>query len=111
MRLAVVGSRSFNNRELFLEEISLFNPQLIVTGDATGADEFARRYAEEHRIELKVHHANWKRYKRAAGHIRNEFIVQDADVILAFWDGVSPGTKNSIDWCRKLNKPCKVIMF
>lgn len=111
MKLAVVGSRLFNNQSLFIEEISVFNPELIITGDASGADQFAREYAQLNGIDLKVHAANWKKYKRAAGYIRNEFIIHDSDVVLAFWDGLSPGTKDSIGWARKFNKPCKLIMF
>ena len=48
--------------------------------------------------------ADWERYGRGAGMIRNKQIIADADVVIAFWDGASKGTKNSVELARKAKK-------
>ena len=35
--------------------------------------------------------------------------LEDADMVLAFWDGKSRGTKFVIDNCKKINKPIRII--
>lgn len=39
-----------------------------------------------------------------AAFARNEWIVEDADVVVAFWDGQSRGTKNSLEIAERLGK-------
>ncbi|MDQ6978134.1 MAG: DUF2493 domain-containing protein, partial [Ghiorsea sp.] len=64
-----------------------------------------------HGINIIEYKADWKQFGRAAGVIRNKTIVENAAHILAFWDGKSPGTQNSINYAKKLNKPLTVIIF
>jgi hypothetical protein len=110
MILAVIGSRTFNNYIQLKCELDLFkNITMIISGGAQGADTLAERYAKEHDIELRVYYPDWKTYGRKAGPLRNIDIVSAADYVVAFWDGVSPGTKSSIDIAKKLNKPYRII--
>jgi hypothetical protein len=48
---------------------------------------------------------------KAAGHIRNEDIIKNADEVLAFWDGMSRGTAGSIEWARQFKKPIIIIHY
>lgn len=54
---------------------------------------------------------DYKTYGRAAPIVRNKLIVSYADVVYAFWDGRSKGTKYVIDLCAKLGKVCNVFII
>ncbi|MDO4700541.1 MAG: hypothetical protein Q4A69_07655 [Moraxella sp.] len=54
---------------------------------------------------------NYQRHGRAAAFIRNRLIVDTADVLIAFWDGKSTGTKYTIDYAKKQQKQVYVCQF
>ena len=68
------------------------------------------RYAAEHGLCVEQFPAKWGTYHKGAGPIRNKQMVQSANVVVAFWDGKSTGTKNIIDCAKAENIPCTVIM-
>ena len=103
-KLAVVGSRGYNNYSELKKILDNFeNISIIISGGAKGPDTLTEIY-----IKLLP---DWEKYGKAAGMIRNRYIIGGADYIVAFWDGKSPGTKNSIDLAKKLIKPIKIIQF
>jgi hypothetical protein len=57
---------------------------------------------------LEVFYPDWDKYGKKAGPLRNELIIQSADLVLAFWDGTSRGTKSSIDFALKYKKELRV---
>lgn len=111
--IAVIGSRSFDNYPFLkntldnLRKSFLINE--IVSGGAKGADSLAEEYAREKLLRIKVFHPDWNKHGRAAGILRNAQIVKASDFIVAFWDGESPGTKNSLSEARKLKKHTLII--
>ena len=113
MKLAIVGSRDFNDYELMSEYIrSRFNlseVDAVVSGGAKGADSLAAKFAQEHDIELIVKKAEWDKYGRAAGPMRNKLIIQEADAVVAFPSAQSKGTLNSINLARKLGKRIEIL--
>jgi len=114
MNIAIVGSRDFTDKDLFwsvLEKYKLSRCDCIVSGGARGADSLARWYAHTKAIKLKEFLPDWKRYGRGAGFIRNKQIIEAADIVIAFWDGKSKGTKNSIDLAIKQKKELNIIRF
>ena len=115
MRLAIVGSRSFDNYDLLVEKIDrLFgdiNVHVVISGGAKGADSLAAKYAKDNWSNLIEYLPDWNKHGKSAGFIRNELIVKDCDWLLAFWDGESRGTKHSIDIARKLKKPTVIVYF
>lgn len=108
MKVAVIGSRKIKEIELskYLPE----NVTEIVSGGARGVDTLARFYAEEHGLKLTEFLPKYELYGRMAPLRRNMEIIEYADVVFAFWDGVSRGTKYVIDNCKKTNVPLRVIM-
>lgn len=106
MRVAVIGSRGLKVTDLerYLPE----ETTEIVSGGAKGIDSCAREYAVSHNIKLTEFLPEYNKYGRAAPLRRNITIIQNADLVLAFWDGVSRGTKYVIDNCNKMNIPVKV---
>lgn len=113
MKLAVIGSREFQDYVLLKSTLDpvLERIDVIVSGGARGADSLADRYAKENGISLCVMKPDWNKYGRAAGILRNKDIIENCDEAIAFWNGKSSGTKNSIDTCKKMGKRCKVVEF
>lgn len=113
MKLAIIGSRNFNDKVFFLEKvkdvISEYNITAIISGGAVGTDLLGKQYALDNQIEYIEFLPDWSKYNRAAGMVRNRDIVNNSDIVLAFWDGVSKGTKNSIDFAKKQNKILFVV--
>jgi len=120
MKLAVVGSRTFNDNILMLEYIhllkaayeTLFNREIeIISGGAKGADSLAEKAALVSKIPVKVFKPDWDKYGKKAGMIRNAEIVDACDMVLAFWDGISSGTYGTINLARTAKKPTFIVYF
>lgn len=113
MKVAVIGSRDFNDYEMLksklLEHVNEI--KCIISGGAKGADSFAEKFALEYNLPTKIYLPEWKLYGRSAGIIRNKEIVKESDQCFIFWDGESKGTKSVIDFCQNQNKPFQVFMF
>lgn len=106
MRVAVIGSRglSVDDLENYLPE----ETTEIVSGGARGVDTSAREHALRHGLKLTEHLPDYARYGRGAPLKRNITIIENADLVLAFWDGVSRGTRSVIDNCKKRGVPVEV---
>lgn len=118
MNIGVVGSRTFEDYDLLkrtLDRVRLMFHERdihIVSGGAQGADTLAEQYSNQVLgKQAKVFPADWKTYGRAAGFRRNQFIVDDSDMIIAFWDGCSRGTQNTMNRATKAGKPVLVVPF
>lgn len=107
MKVAVVGSRNLtiNNLGDYLPK----DTTEIVSGGARGIDRCAREYAKTHNIKLTEFLPQYEIYGRSAPLKRNLQIIRYADMVLAFWDGKSNGTRFVIENCKKENVPVKVF--
>lgn len=90
----------FDTLDLFMNECGV--PEVVIEGEAPGADSLGREWAESHGIEVLKFPADWTRHGRAAGPIRNrQMLVEgkpnwgvgfiDKDLL------ASRGTKNMHD--------------
>lgn len=109
MKVAVIGSRDFNDYEEVKQTLSTINITLLVSGGAKGADTLGERYAKEHNIETKIFLPDWEKHDKKAGFLRNTDIINEAELIIAFWDGQSKGTKDSIEKAFKSEKKLLII--
>jgi len=109
MKIAIIGSRNLGviDLENFLPE----NVTEIVSGGARGIDTCAREYALTHNIKLTEFLPDYNHYGRGAPLKRNLEIIAYADLVLAFWDGTSRGTKYVIDNCKKQGVPIRVFLY
>ena len=113
MKLAIVGSRTFDDWELFQIEVDSYREHLskpvttIVSGGAKGADRFARRYALLYDLELVEFLPDWDRFGKSAGFRRNRDIVDHCDALMCFFgpQGESRGASNSLHMAQKAGKP------
>ena len=109
MRVAVIGSRG-----LVVDDLGKYLPKEtteIVSGGARGIDTCAREYAQQHGLKLTEYLPEYSKYRRGAPLKRNITIIENADLVLAFWDGTSRGTKYVIDNCRKRNIPVEIHLL
>lgn len=113
MKLAIIGSREFQNYSIMIKELDPLKSKLtlVVSGGAKGADSLGEKWAKGNNIPTLIFPANWEKYGKRAGFIRNEDIIKNCDCCIAFWNGKSPGTKHSISLCEKYDKPYKIIYF
>lgn len=117
MNIVICGSRDFADYDQFKFELDAFfinmlhaDPNFgdeicIISGGARGADKMAERYCKEKGWleNFKEYLADWDTHGKKAGILRNLQMLEVADVVFAFWDGKSKGTKHMIDECEKRN--------
>lgn len=108
--ICINGSRTINDINLD----NFLNPQeigCIVSGGANGVDTLAEKWAKKHEIEFVCFPANWNKYGKKAGPMRNIDMINFSDKLISFWDGNSKGTLQAIEYCQKINKPYEVHLI
>lgn len=130
VKIAIVGSRNFNDYPLFKRIMNNYLADLkqIVSGGAKGADQLGEKWCLEFLNQAPIIiYPDWKnishpravikydrkgkKYDAMAGIRRNEAIVHQSDMVIAFWDGKSKGTRHVIKYARKQKKRVEVILF
>lgn len=112
--LAIIGSRDFSDYDFMRVNIkallgTLPHIQFIVSGGAKGADSLSERVAEDFCLSHRHIPAEWSKYGRAAGPLRNQKIIDEADVVAAFPLGESKGTQDGIRKTKMAGK--QVFVF
>lgn len=79
-----------------------FSLRTVLSGRAPGPDRHGEEWATHRGIDVELYPAEWKRQGKAAGLIRNCRMAQNADALVAVWDGKSPGTQHMISVARSL---------
>lgn len=74
----------------------------VIHGAARGIDSAAHNVCS-HLWPTTPYPAGWNKHGKAAGPIRNTLMANNADALIAIWDGQSKGTKHMIDTATKLN--------
>ena len=107
MRVIIAGSRDIKTVEPVYRAIKSSGYVIteIVSGGARGVDTLGELWGEIKNIPVKVFPADWDKYGRAAGPIRNQEMADYCDAAIFIWDGKSAGTKNCIECVSKLKKP------
>lgn len=115
-RVIIAGGRDFadytplsKTMDEYLSGIS--DDISIVCGQARGADTLGEQYAKEHGYDVHYFPAEWKRYGKAAGYIRNTEMAKNADALVGFWDGASLGTKHMIATAEQLHLDVHVVRY
>lgn len=117
MKVIVAGGRYFSDyalaeRALDLQLHDIPSQDLeIVSGGAAGADQCGEQYGSEWGLLVTVFPADWTTLGKSAGLIRNVAMAQYADVLVAFWDGQSRGTKHMIDTALKYGLEVHVYRY
>lgn len=113
MLVLVCGSRTLWARDWMvmyerLEKLPVGTT--IMHGDARGVDRKAESLAPGFGLNVRVYPADWEAHGKKAGHVRNdEMLNQNPDLVLAFWNGTSPGTGSMIEKAERRGIPVEVI--
>lgn len=108
-RVIIAGTRDFNDYDLLKKycdymlskKVESGEQITIISGGASGADALGEKYAKERGYSLRLFPAQWEKYGRQAGPMRNREMADNADALIAYWDGKSRGTKNMIEEAKK----------
>ena len=115
MKVIIAGSRDFSDYDLLKSKCDTFLKDIavseIVSGTADGADKLGERYALEKGYDLKKFPADWKKYGKKAGYLRNEEMASYADILIAFWDGLSKGTSLMISCAERKGLVIHTILY
>lgn len=115
MKVLVCGSRDFTDpfrASLAIDaRISELPPKTtVIHGAARGTDRIAAEAAERHGHTIQAFPADWKKHGKRAGIVRNLQMLDEApDLVIAFWDGKSPGTKHTTDEARRRGIPVEIL--
>lgn len=104
--LSIQYNLEFHSDTFIVPQYSIIE---VVSGDARGIDQFGIDWAVDNWIPYKTFPANWDKYGKSAGAIRNREMAEYADILFAFWDMKSPGTKHMISTMKLLNKSYFII--
>jgi len=101
LKVIVSGGRHYVDKTYVynvLDAIHMSNPiTLLIEGGAKGADGLANQWARDRNIQYHTEKANWAKYGRAAGPIRNnEMLMKKPNLVIAF-----PGGKGTLDMIRQ----------
>lgn len=117
-KIIIAGGRDFMDYNLLkektdkiLQEKKVTHKIVIISGCAQGADTLGLRYASENAFDVEEYPADWNKYGKKAGYMRNVEMAENADALIAFWDGKSKGTKHMIDIATERNLPIRVIRY
>ncbi len=130
-KVIIAGGRDFDNYEKLVEFCNKVlinkNDIEVVCGMAGGADLLGKRYAIEKGLKVNEFPADWNnidvepcviktnkngnKYNTLAGHNRNKLMAENAEALMAFFDGKSKGTKNMIDLATEKGLKIKVFRY
>lgn len=108
-RVIIAGTRDFKDYELLKsycdymlsKKVESGEEIVVLSGGASGADALGEQYAKERGYNILHYPAQWDKYGRRAGPMRNRQMADNADALIAYWDGESRGTKNMIEEAKK----------
>lgn len=106
-RIIVTGGRDYNNRQKVKEVLDFINPDVVIQGGASGLDSLAKAWANAREKASFTEEADWDKYGKAAGPIRNRTMLElfpDA-IVVAF-----PGGKGTAD-CIKAALERKMLVL
>ena len=104
--LLVCGSREFSEPKAVRDKIWWYFRETprhrVIHGAARGIDSLAAKLAKEHGHDVVAFPADWEKYGKRAGYVRNiQMLDEQPDFVVAFWNGISTGTAHTIREAKK----------
>ncbi len=105
VRTIIAGSRRITDPAIVGKavEASGFDVSVVVSGCAPGVDSLGEAWAKENGIPIDPHPAEWSKYGRRAGPIRNQRMIDygKAEALVAIPDDKSIGTLDMIQRAKR----------
>lgn len=117
-KVIIAGGRKFNDYPLLKEKLDSLLSKVckthlihVVSGTANGADKLGEQYASSQFLPVIPYPADWKKHGKSAGYKRNALMADNADALVAFWDGKSLGTMHMIELAKRKGLKVRVINY
>ena len=112
MRVAVIGSRHFSALDQVTDYVNGLPARAsIVTGGASGVDAAATKAARARGLAVQVLPMSFEEVRdTAVAEGRRTRLVESCDVLVAFWDGASPGTRATVERALDAGKEVHVFL-
>lgn len=103
MKTIIAGSRNITDYSIVEDALTKISWRVtgVVSGTARGVDRLGEQWARNHGVTVRQFPADWDKYGKAAGSIRNEEMASNADALVAIWDGASRGTQNMVEQAKR----------
>jgi len=111
MKIAIIGSKNFDNYPKLKRVLDRLRISEIISGGSRGAYELAERYAIENKIPTKIVRSDYERHGASAQMEKNKQIIDRSEMVIAFWDSNTEITKYGIQYAREVGKPLIVETF
>jgi hypothetical protein len=117
MRLLIAGSRDISDYNVLQEHINHVLKDIprpvteVISGTARGVDRLGEQWATNFNIPIRKMPADWDKYQKAAGMIRNRDMAELCDCAVIVWDGKSRGTMGMISELKRLGKPYYLVIM
>lgn len=116
MRIIIAGGRKIWDYEFVRQTIDYYTQNIgydwtLVCGMAPGVDTVAHNICEYRGIPIDKYPANWDVHGNSAGPMRNREMAENADSLIAIWDGKSTGTADMINVANKLGLKVRVVIY
>ena len=107
MRVIIAGGRDFQPSDQHWKALDRIHAthgiDRVLSGAARGADIFGERWAASRRIEIARFPAEWAKFGKKAGPMRNEMMAEAGDALIIFPGG--KGTRNMVIQARRYELP------
>jgi hypothetical protein len=96
MKTIIAGSRTVSDYQTFQDAMQKSGVKItvVIRGGAKGVvlwPNEPRMLGKKNAVPLPRYPAEWKRYGRRAGQIRNRLMAENAEALIAIWDGKRRG--------------------
>lgn len=115
MRILICGGRDFKDRDFLFQTLDGLHKRIglistVIQGGAPGADSMAKEWATKNHIFSETFYANWRKYGRSSGFLRNERMLAEGKpgLVIAFPTG-GPGTKDMIHQANRAGIPVEIF--
>lgn len=116
MKVLMCGSRTWDDLEAIVRWLGNLRGEhgealVVISGGAPrGADRICASVCDALGISLVEVPAEWERYGKRAGILRNvKMLNLEPQLVIAFWDGRSAGTRHTIDEATRRGIPVRIV--
>ena len=118
IKIIIAGGKDFKDKENLIEiEMTQLCQDydlediVVISGGEKGADSEGEKFAREFNTNLWIFPAQWAVLGKSAEYKRNKMMTDNADVLLAFWDGQSKGTRHMINIAKQKGLKLRILNY